>query len=67
MKNSYVDSGKVTADGAVIYNKQTGKRGRPARYIMVGDKHVAYNPVKVKAVKAVAPVTPVAVTADAVV
>jgi len=49
MRNKYIDSGKVTAEGEVIYNRLTGGRGRPARFTKRGSRYVAYKTPKVKA------------------
>lgn len=39
----YVDSGKVTAEGAMIYHRRiSDKRGRPARYLKQGERYVRY-------------------------
>ena len=44
----YIDSGTRTVDGAVIFHRLTGGRGRPTRCLKNGSgRYVAYRPTKV--------------------
>lgn len=54
MRAKYVDSGKVTSEGAVIYNRLTGNKGRPARFTKCSNRYVAYKTPKTVTVAAVA-------------
>ena len=65
MKVQYVDSGKVTADGEVIYNRRLPARGRPAQYVKKGTRYVKYVTPKAS-VKAVETVETVETVADLV-
>jgi len=54
MKAKYVDSGKVMAEGDVIYNRMSGGRGRPSLYIKKGVRYVSYKTPKTAKTAAIA-------------